>query len=114
MMNENLALRRCNLCGREHYVDVRQTLASADCFTGLMGSTEMECALAVIVNKARRNGCQVERVVVEEKDFPGEHSYERDGFRDMIDHGWLVHFEGNGWYPDPLLVKRLHKRIPNA
>lgn len=113
-MREGLATRRCTLCQREHVVRVDKIEASFNCFTGLMGETEMECALAVMVNKARERGGKVAGIRFKREDFSPE-GYDRDGFDSLLANGWLREscFKMEYWARGDLL-RRLHSRIPFA
>lgn len=113
MLNENLTRRTCDLCRREHYVRIDRTEASNSCFTSLMGHTEMECALAVIVNKARRSGCRVADARFCRDEFSPD-GYERDGFDELIAYGWISEVTAGIYQAGQELLRRLHSRIPNA
>jgi hypothetical protein len=56
-------------------------------FGGLMGESEMEWAIARMVNLARHRGKSFGALLVVASDFWGEH--DQDGFLDLVLHGWL-------------------------
>lgn len=82
-------------------------------FVGLMGMCEMECAIAVIVNKAKRVGCYVEHVHFADSEFDSA-NYERDGLAELIGHGWLLAVDDHEYKVTPELLRRIQQRVPNA
>jgi len=67
--------------------------ATAD-FTGLMGDAGMESAVAVIVEKARREGRSLADVRFKSRDFD-LHGIAVDGFFVLWWHGWLEQRAGD-------------------
>lgn len=104
--------KMCQLCKREHFQDASRTAANFNCFSGLMGEHEMECACAVIVNRAREKGVKVDVLIIRREDF-NPVTYDRDGFDDLLRNGWLLS-RGEGYVIDPQLAQRIRSRIPSA
>lgn len=75
--------------------------------TGVMGSTEMECALARMLNIAQEHYTEFENLHVTRSDFNMIDPYEGDGFFDLIRYGWIEREPNGSFTPVPELVKRV-------
>lgn len=76
-------------------------------FTGVMGSTEMECAVARMLNLAADRGVMFENLGVVRNDFNSD-GYDRDGFDELVYYGWLHADRVNGSF---VPVRELTRRI---
>jgi hypothetical protein len=74
---------------------------------GLMGSYEMECGVARLLNLARERGLAFGSMQLQPKDFSND-GYERDGFYQLLHYGWLRR-EGNHCVAAPQLMQRAEK-----
>lgn len=78
--------------------------------TGLMGSAEMECAVAVIINLAREQKCRLKHLGFKISDFDNGDGYTLDGFKELRSGRWIVGMQ-NTFYLTADLIKRIRSRI---
>jgi hypothetical protein len=64
------------------------TIYTNNDFLGVMGSCEMESAIARIVNLANYKQVPFARVVFSREDFKDD-GFERTGFDQLLEHEWL-------------------------
>lgn len=80
-------------------------------FLGLMGQSEMECAVAVIANKANNLHIQFKDVTfTSHSDFKDD-GFERDGFYALLDNAWIENIGSHIWKPSKALVERVTPRL---
>lgn len=102
---------RCNTCdglGQVGYL-------STD-FNGLMGMTEMECAVAVMLNLAQQRAKPFSTLLLKLEDFKAD-GFERDGLLELWRHGWLKKIKCGSeisFCSLPALVARVAKRAPSC